>query len=142
MKIKFRSRSAFFNSRAIVSLSLCAVGLLLAVAALSRSLTGTVRQETTTQSSSGANFPTAAQTESKLTYRIIDAPNHTWCYDVFADGRLMIHQTSVPALPGNEGFRTKEDATTVAVLVIEKIKRGEMPPTTPIDEMKRLNVIK
>ena len=62
--------------------------------------------------------------------------------DVFADGRLMIHQSSVPALPGNEGFKTKEDATKVALLVIEKIRKGETPPTISIDEMKTLSVIK
>ena len=90
-----------------------------------------------------ATFATAsASASTKLTYKIIDAPAHTWCYDVFADGKLMIHQTSAPALPGNEGFKTKEDATKVALLVIEKIKKGEMPPTISIDEMKTLNVIK
>ena len=89
------------------------------------------------------NFRQAsAYANTKLTYKIIDAPKHTYGYDVFADGRLMIHQTSVPALPGNEGFKTKEDATKVALLVIEKIKKGEMPPTISIDEMKKLNVIK
>ena len=93
--------------------------------------------------SSAAKFPEAsAYANTKLTYKIIDAPQHTYCYDVFADGRLMIHQTSAPALPGNEGFKTREDATKVALLVIEKIKKGEMPPTISIDEMKKLNVIK
>ena len=93
--------------------------------------------------SSAAKFPEAsAYANTKLTYKIIDAPKHTYGYDVFADGRLMIHQTSVPALPGNEGFKTKEDATKVALLVIEKIKKGEMPPTISIDEMKKLKVIK
>ena len=93
--------------------------------------------------SSAAKFPAAsAYANTKLTYKVIDAPKHTYGYDVFADGRLMIHQTSAPALPGNEGFRTKEDATKVALLVIEKIKKGEMPPTISIDEMKKLNVIK
>ena len=93
--------------------------------------------------SSAAKFPNAsAYANTKLTYIIIDAPKHTYCYDVFADGRLMIHQTSIPALPSNEGFRTKEDATKVALLVIDKIRKGEMPPTISIDEMKKLNVIK
>ena len=93
--------------------------------------------------SSAAKFPAAsAYANSKLAYKVIDAARHTYCYDVFADGRIMIHQTSVPALPGNEGFKTKEDATKVALLVIEKIKKGEMPPTISIDEMKQLNVIK
>ena len=93
--------------------------------------------------SSAAKFPEAsAYANTKLTYKIIEAPQHTYGYDVFADGRLMIHQTSAPALPGNEGFKTKEDATKVALLVIEKIKKGEMPPTISIDEMKKLKVIK
>ena len=92
--------------------------------------------------SSAAKFPAAsAYANTKLTYKIIDAPKHTYCYDVFSDGRLMIHQTSAPALPGSEGFKTKEDAARVALLVIDKIKKGEMPPTISIDEMKQLNVI-
>jgi hypothetical protein len=93
--------------------------------------------------SSVAKFPEAsAYANTKLTYKVMDAPKHTYGYDVFGDGRLMIHQTSAPALPGNEGFKTKEDATKVAVLVIDKIRKGEMPPTISIDEMKKLNVIK
>src|SRR5206468_11232520 len=92
---------------------------------------------------SAAKFPEAsAYANTKLTYKIIDASKHTYGYDVFANGRLMIHQTSVPALPGNEGFKTREAATKVALLVIEKIKKGEMPPTISIDEMKKLKVIK
>lgn len=92
---------------------------------------------------SAAKFPAAsAYANTKLTYKIIDAPKQTYGYDVFADGRLMIHQPSVPALPGNEGFKTKEDTTKVAALVIGKIRKGEMPPTVSIDEMKKLKVIK
>jgi hypothetical protein len=45
---------------------------------------------------------------TKLTWKIIDAPNHTYGYDVLADGRLIIHQKSIPAMPGNEGFKTKQ----------------------------------
>jgi hypothetical protein len=93
--------------------------------------------------SSAAKFPAAsAYANTKLTYKIIDAPKHTYGYDVFADGGLMIHQPSAPALPGNEGFKTKKDAVKVALLVIEKIKKGEVPPTISIDEMKKLKVIK
>jgi hypothetical protein len=99
---------------------------------------------TPTQSkSSSAQFPTSgAYANTKLTYKIIDAANNTFSYDVFADGKLMIHQTSVPALPGSEGFKTKANAGKVARLVMDKIKKGEMPPTVSIDEMKKLKVIK
>ena len=93
--------------------------------------------------SNGAKFPEAgAYANTKLTYKIIDAPNHTFCYDVYADGRLLFHQTSIPAMPGNEGFKTKGDAEKVAELVIDKIKKGEMPPTVSVEEMQKLKVIK
>jgi Domain of unknown function (DUF4907) len=93
--------------------------------------------------SSAAKFPEAsAYANTKLTYKILAAPKHTYGYDVFADGKLMIHQTSAPALPGNEGFKTKDQATKVALLVIEKIRKSEMPPTISISEMKTLNAIR
>ena len=88
-----------------------------------------------------AQFP-EAKANTCLTYKIIGTPNNTYCYDVYVDGRLMIHQTSTPGLPGNEGFKTKEGAIKVALLVVDKIKKGEMPPTISIDEMKKLNAIK
>ena len=79
---------------------------------------------------------------TKLTYTIINAPNHTYGYDVFSDGKLVIHQKSIPAMPGNEGFKTKADAEKVEKLVIDKIKKGEMPPTVTIEELQKLKVIK
>ena len=87
-------------------------------------------------------FGTNASANTKLTWKIIDAPNHTYGYDVLADGRLIIHQKSIPAMPGNEGFRTQANASKVAQLVTGKIKKGEMPPTVTIEEMKKLKVIK
>jgi len=63
------------------------------------------------QENAATQFPTASTyTNTKLTYQIIDAPNHTYGYDVLPDGRLMIHQKSIPATPGNEGFKAKADA--------------------------------
>jgi hypothetical protein len=154
MKTNSTSRSAVFGPRVSIGFVLCSVGVLLAFAGVTRSATNSVGNPlllnakspigaATQQPGSNAAFSpeASAYANTKLTYKIIDTPKHTWCYDVFADGRLMIHQTSVPALPGNEGFGTKEDATKVALLVIAKIKKGEMPPTISIDEMKQLNVI-
>ena len=83
-----------------------------------------------------------AYANTKLSYKIIDAPDHTFGYDVYANGKLLIHQASIPAMPGNEGFATKADAEKVAQLVIDKIRKGEMPPTVTIKEMKKLKVIK
>jgi len=95
------------------------------------------------QQNTAVQFPdSSAYKNSTITYNIIDAPNNTFGYDVFVDGRLMIHQTSIPAMPGNEGFKTKEDATKVAEMVMYKIRKGEMPPTVTPEEMKNLGVIK
>lgn len=95
------------------------------------------------QENSDIKFPSAgAYANTKLSYKIIDAANHTYGYDVYADGRLMIKQKSIPAMPGNEGFKTKADAEKVAQLVIGKIKKSEMPPTVSVEEMKKLKVIK
>lgn len=87
-------------------------------------------------------FPKASQySNTKISYKLISAPANTYAYDIYADGKIMIHQTSIPAMQGNEGFKTKAAAEKVAQLVIGKIKKGEMPPTVSIEEMKKLKVI-
>jgi hypothetical protein len=89
-----------------------------------------------------AQFPAAARLASnKLTYNIIPAANNTFCYDVLADGKILIHQPSKPGLPGNEGFKTKTSAEKVAQLIMTKIKNGEMPPSVTPAELKKLNVL-
>jgi hypothetical protein len=75
-----------------------------------------------------------------LTYRIIDAPNGTYGYDILSNGRLFVHQTNVPGLPGNEGCRTREQAEQLAALVITKVQKGEMPPTVTTEELKELGI--
>jgi Domain of unknown function (DUF4907) len=109
------------------------------LAGLSKSATGRSAATTAQVDNKVGQSPNAS---TNLSYKVINAAQHTYGYDVFTDGTLTIHQTSVPALPGNEGFKTREAATKVALLVIEKIKKGEMPPTVSIDEMTKLSVIK
>lgn len=75
-----------------------------------------------------------------FTYQIIPSARGTYGYDIFKDGKLIIHQSSIPALPGNNGFETKATAEAVAEAVIEKISKGEMPPTISTDELKELGV--
>ena len=91
---------------------------------------------------SEVQFPAASQfANTQLTYKIIPAANNTFCYDVLASGKILIHQPSKPGLPGNEGFKTKAAAEKVATLIITKIKKGEMPPSVTTDELKKLNVL-
>lgn len=79
---------------------------------------------------------------ANLKFLIIDAPDSTFGYDILMDNRTLIHQPSMPAMPGNKGFSTKADAEKVAQLVIGKIRKGEMPPTVTVEELKGLKVIK
>ena len=142
MKKKSPSRFAFFNPHALIGFVLCLSGVLLASAGWSEAFAQTPSAPTNLRVSS-VQFPEAnAYANTTLTYKIIDAPDHTYGYDVFGDGTLIIHQTNMPGLTGNEGFKTKQDASKIALLVIEKIRKGEMPPTISIDEMKTLGVIK
>ena len=90
-----------------------------------------------------ASFPSGESFKgANITYKIIPAANNTWCYDVLMEGKLFIHQASAPGLPGNEGFKTKLSAAKVAELIISKMKKGEMPPSVTIEEMKKLKAIK
>ena len=78
---------------------------------------------------------------AKLTYKIISAPNNTWGYDILKDGSMCIHQNSIPGVSGINGFATKQKAEKVAKLVVNKIQRGEMPPTVSQDEMKSIGAL-
>jgi hypothetical protein len=80
------------------------------------------------------------QTSSTYSYKILPSNNSTWCYDIFKGGKMLIHQINIPGLPGNDGFKSKPDAEKVARLVIKKLKKGEMPPTVTIDELKNLKI--
>jgi len=72
---------------------------------------------------------------------VITSINNTWGYDIIKDNKLFIHQTCIPGLPGNEGFKRKSDSEKVAKLVIEKLEKGEMPPSVTLEEMKELNIL-
>lgn len=76
-----------------------------------------------------------------ISYKLIKAEDNTWGYDILVDGNLVVHQPSKPALPGNSGFATQEKARKVAGLVIEKIKKGQMPPTLSPEEMQNIGAL-
>ncbi len=83
---------------------------------------------------------TSEKKRDKYTFKTILVHNQTWGYNIYVNDMLKIHQPTIPGRAGNEGFKTKEDAEKTARLVIEKMKKGEMPPTVRIDEFKRLRI--
>ena len=98
-------------------------------------------QQQEAASATSVAFPAAnAHSEAKLTARIIEAPNGTFGYEVLSDGALFVRQTNVPGRPGNNGCPKREQAEKLSALVIEKIQRGEMPPTVSQNELKALGL--
>lgn len=103
-----------------------------------RPTTGSLAEDTL---SASAQFPNAEEHSStELTFTVIDAPNGTFGYDIHSNGKLLIHQTNIPGLPGVEGCKTKAGAGKLAAFVIEKIQKGEMPPTITTEELKTLDL--
>jgi hypothetical protein len=81
------------------------------------------------------------QDELNYSYKIIPSINNTWGYDIYTGEKKIIHQGSIPGMPGNEGFKSKSSAKKVALLVIEKLKKGEMPPSVTSEELLNLKVL-
>jgi hypothetical protein len=86
--------------------------------------------------------PSAEQVaKANITYEVISVEAGGYGYDVFVDGKKLIHQTNIPGQPGVAGFRKKEDSRRVAELVIRKLKNKELPPSVTEDELRQLKVI-
>lgn len=86
--------------------------------------------------------PSNPYADAELTVKTIPSANKTFGYDILIYGRPLIHQPSVPGLPGNEGFKTEDAARKVGDLVVKKLKNNEMPPTVSIEELNVLGVLK
>jgi len=74
---------------------------------------------------------------------LVDSLNHKlgFGYNILIDGALFIHQNSIPSLPGNNGFSSKEKAECVANLVIHKLKNNIMPPSVSKQELDSLKIL-
>ena len=79
---------------------------------------------------------------AEITIKIIPSTNNTFGYDILLYGRPLVHQPTIPGLPGNEGFTTKARAQKVAEFVVKKIKNNEMPPTVTIEDLNNMGVLK
>jgi hypothetical protein len=81
-------------------------------------------------------------TSAEISIKIIPSINKTFGYDILVQGKQLIHQPNIPAMPGNEGFKTKKSAQKVAEFVVKKIRKNEMPPTVSEKDLNRLDVLK
>ena len=82
------------------------------------------------------------KTSEAYSYLIVPSINKSWGYCIYKENKQFIHQSSIPGVSGNEGFKLKSDAEKVAQLVIEKLKSGEIPPSVTKQELIKLNVLR
>ena len=87
---------------------------------------------------SSANISAAGS--NSITYKVFKQTNKTYGYDIYSDGHRIIHQPAIPGRPGNSGFRKKNDARKIALLVVEKMTKKIMPPSVTLHEMDSLKV--
>lgn len=108
-----------------------------------------MRDSQSSEAASDTDVPTSkkesVQTDPKnaeWTYKVILVSEGNWGYQLFQHGTMVINQTSIPAVQGTLGFDTKEKADKTARFVLEKINRGEIPPTVSQEELNSLNVLR
>ena len=77
---------------------------------------------------------------SKIQVTTFQSDDKTWGYDISIDGVTYVHQPTIPAVSGNIGFSSKEDAHKTAEFVVSKIKNNEMPPSITPEELKELGI--
>lgn len=84
---------------------------------------------------------TTKTTLSNYSYVTIYSDSIGWGYDIMEGSVRRIHQPHIPAVQGNQGFKSSADAAKVAEKIIEKLDNGIMPPTISVDEMRDLGVL-
>lgn len=63
-------------------------------------------------------------------------------YDILRNDALYIHQPNIPAVAGDAGFSSAQNAQKTAKLVVYKIQHHILPPTVSIHELDSLGVLK
>ncbi|HVZ26004.1 MAG TPA: DUF4907 domain-containing protein [Sediminibacterium sp.] len=53
-----------------------------------------------------------------------------WGYEIRTNDSVYIHQPYMPAVSGRQIFRAESDARTIGNLVVEKIKKHQIPSIT------------
>ena len=72
----------------------------------------------------------------------LDSLKSAWGYDIYMNGKLIVHQPHIPAIAGTKGFSSEEDARKTAALMALKIKNNIMPPTVSVKELDSLGILK
>jgi hypothetical protein len=84
---------------------------------------------------------TNSLSEIQYSYEAFETPGIGWGYKIFEYGKLFINQPHMPAVQGNKGFSSLEDANKTAEFAISKMQNGIIPPTISTQELDSLGVL-
>ena len=63
----------------------------------------------------------------------------SWCYQIFQNDQLFIRQEYIPAVSGNQSFKSYFDAKKIGELVVQKLNENKFPSVT-LEELRLNNV--
>ena len=80
---------------------------------------------------------------SGITFKIIPGESGApgFGYDIYLEGKLYVHQPTIPAVSGNRTFTSEQKAIRAAQLVVYKIEHNILPPTIEIRELDSLHLL-
>ena len=64
----------------------------------------------------------------------------TWGFTIYVNGKIYIHQQSIPVAGSESGFQTELDATKTSELIIKKIKNHITPESVSEKELDSLGI--
>jgi hypothetical protein len=63
-----------------------------------------------------------------------------WGYEIYKGSKLVINQKNIPAVQGNQSFKTETDALKVGGFVVTKLMQNQFPPTLSLEELTSLGI--
>ena len=88
------------------------------------------------------NREVSSERQGKIDFKIFKKTDGSgYGYDILIDGKLYVHQPNIPAVQGNRGFASREEAKKVAELMVKKINRKIIPPAVSLSELDSMGII-
>lgn len=82
---------------------------------------------------------------SVKTFEVIDSitgRSQGWGYDLYVNNARTIHQAIIPAIEGNNSFKTEADALKTGTFAADKMRSTGALPALTIEELENLGVTK
>jgi hypothetical protein len=93
------------------------------------------------QDSASAKISDASKDEMNIVVKTFQNENgNGYGYDLIRDKKVYVHQPNIPAVQGNSGFKTEDQARRVGLLAAKKIRMNILPPTIEIRELDSMGI--